>query len=35
MTGHLLDIYSQLDLREHEEAAISLKDALHLESNNY
>ena len=35
MTGHLLDIYSQLDLREHKEEAISLKDALHLESAKY
>jgi len=28
MTGHLLDIYSQLDLREHEGKPVSLKDAL-------
>lgn len=28
MKGHLLDIYSQLDLREHEDAATSLRDAL-------
>jgi DNA-binding GntR family transcriptional regulator len=28
MTGHLLDIYSQLDLREHEGEPVSLKDAL-------
>ena len=28
MTGHLLNIYSQLDLREREEEAISLRDAL-------
>ena len=29
MTGHLLNIYSQLDLREREEESISLRDALH------
>lgn len=29
MSGHLLNIYSQLDLREREEEAISLRDALH------
>jgi len=28
MTGHLLDIYSQLDLREYEEESISLREAL-------
>ncbi|MEL6753423.1 MAG: GntR family transcriptional regulator [Pseudomonadota bacterium] len=28
MKGHLLDIYSQLDLREHEEGATTLRDAL-------
>lgn len=28
MKGHLLDIYSQLDLREREEGATSLRDAL-------
>ena len=28
MTGHLLNIYSQLDLREREEESISLRDAL-------
>ena len=28
MKGHLLDIYSQLDLREYDEGVISLKDAL-------
>jgi len=28
MKGHLLDIYSQLDLREYDEGSISLRDAL-------
>lgn len=28
MKGHLLDIYSQLDLREHDEGSTSLKEAL-------
>ena len=28
MKGHLLDIYSQLDLREYDERSISLRDAL-------
>lgn len=28
MKGHLLDIYSQLDLREHQHGSASLKDAL-------
>ena len=28
MKGHLLDIYSQLDLREHDEGSMSLKEAL-------
>ncbi|NRB33932.1 MAG: FCD domain-containing protein [Rhodobacteraceae bacterium] len=28
MKGHLLDIYSQLDLREYDEGSTSLKEAL-------
>jgi DNA-binding GntR family transcriptional regulator len=28
MKGHLLDLFSQLDLREHDEGTVSLKDAL-------
>lgn len=32
MKGHLLDIYSQLDLREQEEGSVSLRDALRRQS---
>ncbi|MEO0862564.1 MAG: FCD domain-containing protein, partial [Pseudomonadota bacterium] len=30
MKGHLLDIFSQLDLRDRAEGAVSLRDALRL-----